>query len=103
MSELYDLVEKLSETEALDLFYELRYRHGWQGVVWGEVDLEDLWNELRRPEGLDIEAKPWTEVRENVMSGRGFTRWFAETLVEQGNMYLADWILELDENGNEII
>jgi hypothetical protein len=104
---LNDLAD-LSESEALDVFYELKLKHGWQGTVWGEVDLEDMWSEFRRPilengdYGPDI-AKPWHEVRESVLSNRSWTRWFTEWLVEKGNGYLADWIMELDENGRQII
>lgn len=106
MSHLHDEVLKLSESEALDLFYELRAHHGWQGSVWGEADIEDLWEEIRRPDfgdgyGPDI-AKPWHEVRENVLAGRSYTRWFTEYLVEKGNEYLSDWILELNDEGNEV-
>ena len=101
------MADKLTESEAVDLMYHLRARHGWQGVMFMEADLEDMWEEIRRAEfdgsyGPDT-AKPWHEVRENVMSGRGYTRWFTEILVEKGNGYLSDYIAGLDENGNEVM
>ena len=97
-------IDSLSESEALDVFYDLRAKHGWQGTIWGEADLEDMWEELRRPDiNGEVTGKPWHEVRENVLNGRWLTRWFTEFLVEKGNEYLADSIFELDENGNEAL
>jgi hypothetical protein len=108
VSSVYDLADELTESEALDLMHHLRRRHGWQGSLWLEADLSDMWEEIRRPdfgevgEGYGPEiAKPWHEVRDNVLAGRGYTRWFSEYLAEKGNEYLADWILDLNPDGTE--
>lgn len=100
MSNVYELATQLTESEALDLFFELRRHHGWQGTIFMESDLEDLWSELRRPEGMET-GLPWSEVRENVLNGRYWTRWFTNSLAENGNEYLANWIVELSEDGME--
>lgn len=98
--DLLEELKALSESEAVDIMHELRRHHGWQGTMWQEADLEDLWNETRRAEGMEC-GERWSVVRENVLSQRGWTRWFTEWMVEKGNEYLADWISELDENGKE--
>ena len=107
VTELYNKLDSLTESETLDVLHTIRRKHGWQGTMFMESDLEDMWSEFRRPdfgEGHEEEiAKPWHEVRESVLNNPCWTRWFTEWLVEKGNEYLADWIMELDENGRQII
>jgi hypothetical protein len=86
----------LSESEALDLFYELKFHHNWAATVFDEADIEDLWNEYR----ADNPQWPrWPEVREQVLKSRFWGRALPEALAARGNDLINEFMCNVSDAG----
>lgn len=70
-------IQTMTEEQALDLFYEMKKRFQWRGVIVARGDVDEMW-ETRYDETMSGDA--WEAVRntsswrkmDNILSGEAF-------------------------------
>jgi len=90
---LQDMLDALSEDEALDVYWHLRNRHDWTGTIFMHSDVKGL---LEDQSELDEPLKP-EEVRSLVetIAGDWPYRKLGDRLAEIGNQILAEHVSDV--------